>query len=98
MSWLFPHWQEAEKRLDGALSEQVLASEALSQATTAAAEQAERNSQEAELIAEHARRRISQQQARRERRKRAEQDRGIVMAIEDVLKLRSFGGPGDGEV
>ncbi|GJE32694.1 hypothetical protein [Methylobacterium oxalidis] len=43
------------------------------------------------------RRRVSDMKVTADAVERRARERGVVLAVEDVLRLRSFGGPGDGE-
>ncbi len=97
MSWLFGRQPQAERyeRLGAAVSEAVETSEEAahtSERLTAATEDARAR---ARKVAEAAAERIERTERRRAERERAARERGIADAVDDLIRLPSFGGDDD---
>lgn len=97
MSWLFGRQPQAERyeRLGAAVSEAVETSEEathVSQRSSAATGEARTRARQ---VAEAAAKRIEHTERRRAERERATRERGIADAVEDLIRLPSFGGDDD---
>lgn len=97
MSWLFGRQPKAERyeRLGAAVSEAVETSEEatnVSQRSSVATEEARMRARQ---VADAAAKRIEHMERRRAERERATRERGIADAVDDLIRLPSFGGRDD---
>lgn len=93
MSW-FPRRTppDVTHRLDVAVNEALLAGSEVERAADSLVAHSEVSSARVNKVSEDAGTRLARQEARRKAREKAVRDRGVAAAVEDLLKLPSFGG------
>lgn len=101
MSWFSPRPPEHVDpgRLDAVLAQNIEAQRRAADAADGVAQAAEESREHVEAVIaglkDRTAERLALQEARRAARERAAQERGIVAAVDDLLKLPSFGGSGE---
>ncbi|MGU3363047.1 hypothetical protein ACLBWX_22280 [Methylobacterium sp. M6A4_1b] len=97
MSWLFPSHATRTAHLDAAVNEALLAGSEVEKAADDMVATTSEAEARAQAVADEATQRVARQELRRIAREKAVRERGVAAAVDDLLRLPSFGGPGDRE-
>lgn len=104
MSWFSPRPPEPVDpgRLDAVLAQNIEAQRRAADAADGVAQAAEESREHVEAVItalkDRTAERLALQEARRAAREHAARERGIVTAVDDLLKLPSFGGSGERKI